>query len=120
MSIAQKNVQLNGVFPKNINKKVPKNDLEASMDLENPQKSDIILQNVSQSSNFTTIDSEESLNQNEPLNISDQSNSINLNSSDDIKIFKSKEKDVIYSFNEEYFDEVYMNLLRRKKILQKY
>ena len=115
MSIAQKNVQLNGVFQKNINKNVPKDDLEASMDLENPKKSDINLHNVSQSSNFTTIDSEESLNQNEPLNISDQSNSINLNSSDDIKIFKSKEKDLIYSFNEEYFDEVYMNLLLEEK-----
>ena len=115
MSIAQKNVQINGVFPKNINKNVPKDDLEASMDLENPQKSDINLHNVSQSSILTTIDSEESLNQNEPLNIFNQSNSINLNSSDNIEIFKSKEKDVIYSFSEEYFDEVYMNLLLEEK-----
>ena len=95
MSIARKNVQINGVFPKNINKNVPKDDLEASMDLENPQKSDINLHNVSQSSILTTIDSEESLNQNEPLNISNNSNCINLNSSNDIKILQSKEKDVI-------------------------
>ena len=115
MSIAQKNVQLNGVFPKNINKNKPQKDKEASIDLENPQKSDINLQNVSQSSILTTIDSEESLNQNEPLNISNNSNSINLNSSDDIKILQSKENNVIYSFREEYFDEVYMNLLLEEK-----
>ena len=115
MSLAQKNVQLNGVFLKNTNKNIPQNDQEASMDLENPQKSEINPQNVSQSSILTTMGSMESLNQNEPLDISHQSNSINLNSTDDIKIFESKEKDVIYSFGEEYFDEVYLNLLFEEK-----
>ena len=112
MSLAQKNVQLNGVFLKNMNKISPQKDQEASMDLENPQKSEINPQNVSQSSILTTMGSMESLNQKEPLN---NSNSINLNSSDDIKIFKSKEKEVIYSFGEEYFDEVYLNLLLDEK-----
>ena len=112
MSLAQKNVQLNGVFLKNMNKISPQKDQEASMDLENPQKYDINIQNESQTSILTTMGSMESLNQKEPLN---NSNSINLNSSDDIKIFKSKEKEVIYSFGEEYFDEVYLNLLLDEK-----
>ena len=112
MSLAQKNVQLNGVFLKNMNKISPQKDQEASMDLENPQKYDLNIQNESQTSILTTMGSMESLNQKEPLN---NSNSINLNSSDDIKIFKSKEKEVIYSFGEEYFDEVYLNLLLDEK-----
>ena len=112
MSLAQKNVQLNGVFLKNINKISPQKDQEASMDLENPQKYELNIQNESQTSILTTMGSMESLNQKEPLN---NSNSINLNSSDDIKIFKSKEKEVIYSFGEEYFDEVYLNLLLDEK-----
>ena len=112
MSLAQKNVQLNGVFLKNMNKISPQKDQEASMDLENPQKYDLNIQNESQTSILTTMGSMESLNQKEPLN---NSNSINLNSSDDIKIFKSKEKDVIYSFSEEYSDEVYLNLLLEEK-----
>ena len=112
MSLAQKNVQLNGVFLKNMNKISPQKDQEASMDLENPQKYELNIQNESQTSILTTMGSMESLNQKEPLN---NSNSINLNSSDDIKIFKSKEKDVIYSFGEEYFDEVYLNLLLDEK-----
>ena len=112
MSIAQKNVQLNGVFLKNKNKISPQKDQEASMDLENPQKYELNIQNESQTSILTTMGSMESLNQKEPLN---NSNSINLNSSDDIKIFKSKEKEVIYSFGEEYFDEVYLNLLLDEK-----
>ena len=112
MSLAQKNVQLNGVFLKNKNKISPQKDQEASMDLENPQKYDLNIQNESQTSILTTMGSMESLNQKEPLN---NSNSINLNSSDDIKIFKSKEKEVIYSFGEEYFDEVYLNLLLDEK-----
>ena len=112
MSLAQKNIQLNGVFLKNMNKISPQKDQEASMDLENPQKYDLNIQNESQTSILTTMGSMESLNQKEPLN---NSNSINLNSSDDIKIFKSKEKEVIYSFGEEYFDEVYLNLLLDEK-----
>ena len=112
MSLAQKNVQLNGVFLKNMNKISPQKDQEASMDLENPQKYELNIQNESQTSILTTMGSMESLNQKEPLN---NSNSINLNSSDDIKIFKSKEKEVIYSFGEEYFDEVYLNLLLDEK-----
>ena len=112
MSLAQKNVQLNGVFLKNKNKISPQKDQEASMDLENPQKYELNIQNESQTSILTTMGSMESLNQKGPLN---NSNSINLNSSDDIKIFKSKEKDVIYSFGEEYFDEVYLNLLLDEK-----
>ena len=112
MSLAQKNVQLNGVFLKNINKISPQKDQEASMDLENPQKYELNIQNESQTSILTTMGSMESLNQKEPLN---NSNSINLNSSDDIKIFKSKEKEVIYSFGEEYLDEVYLNLLLDEK-----
>ena len=112
MSLAQKNVQLNGVFLKNMTKISPQKDQEASMDLENPQKYDLNIQNESQTSILTTMGSMESLNQKEPLN---NSNSINLNSSDDIKIFKSKEKEVIYSFGEEYFDEVYLNLLLDEK-----
>ena len=112
MSLAQKNVQLNGVFLKNMNKISPQKDQEASMDLENPQKYDLNIQNESQTSILTTMGSMEYLNQKEPLN---NSNSINLNSSDDIKIFKSKEKEVIYSFGEEYFDEVYLNLLLDEK-----
>ena len=112
MSLAQKNVQLNGVFLKNMNKISPQKDQEASMDLENPQKYELNIQNESQTSILTTMGSIESLNQKEPLN---NSNSINLNSSDDIKIFKSKEKEVIYSFGEEYFDEVYLNLLLDEK-----
>ena len=112
MSLAQKNVQLNGVFLKNMNKISPQKDQEASMDLENPQKYELNIQNESQTSILTTMGSTESLNQKEPLN---NSNSINLNSSDDIKIFKSKEKEVIYSFGEEYFDEVYLNLLLDEK-----
>ena len=112
MSLAQKNVQLNGVFLKNMNKISPQKDQEASMDLENPQKYDLNIQNESQTSILTTMGSMESLNQKEPLN---NSNSINLNSSDDIKIFKSKEKEVICSFGEEYFDEVYLNLLLDEK-----
>ena len=112
MTLAQKNVQLNGVFLKNMNKISPQKDQEASMDLENPQKYDLNIQNESQTSILTTMGSMESLNQKEPLN---NSNSINLNSSDDIKIFKSKEKEVIYSFGEEYFDEVYLNLLLDEK-----
>ena len=112
MSLAQKNVQLNGVFLKNMNKISPQKDQEASMDLENPQKYELNIQNESQTSILTTKGSMESLNQKEPLN---NSNSINLNSSDDIKIFKSKEKEVIYSFGEEYFDEVYLNLLLDEK-----
>ena len=115
MSLAQKNVQLNGVFLKNMNKISPQKDQEASMDLENPQKYELNIQNESQTSILTTMGSMESLNQNEPLDISHQSNSVNLNSSDDIKIFKSKEKEVIYSFGEEYFDEVYLNLLLDEK-----
>ena len=112
MSLAQKNVQLNGVFLKNMNKISPQKDQEASMDLENPQKYELNIQNESQTSILTTMGSMESLNQKEPLN---NSNSINLNSSDDIKIFKSKEKEAIYSFGEEYFDEVYLNLLLDEK-----
>ena len=112
MSLAQKNVQLNGVFLKNMNKISPQKDQEASMDLENPQKYELNIQNESQTSILTTMGSMESLNQKEPLN---NSNSINLNASDDIKIFKSKEKEVIYSFGEEYFDEVYLNLLLDEK-----
>lgn len=112
MSLAQKNVQLNGVFLKNMNKISPQKDQEASMDLENPQKYELNIQNESQTSILTTMGSMESLNQKEPLN---NSKSINLNSSDDIKIFKSKEKEVIYSFGEEYFDEVYLNLLLDEK-----
>ena len=112
MSLAQKNVQLNGVFLKNMNKISPQKDQEASMDLENPQKYELNIQNESQTSILTTMGSMESLNQKEPLN---NSNSINLNSSDDIKIFKSKEKEIIYSFGEEYFDEVYLNLLLDEK-----
>ena len=112
MSLAQKNIQLNGVFLKNTNKNIPQNGQEASMDLENPQKYELNIQNESQTSILTTMGSMESLNQKEPLN---NSNSINLNSSDDIKIFKSKEKEVIYSFGEEYFDEVYLNLLLDEK-----
>ena len=112
MSLAQKNVQLNGVFLKNMTKISPQKDQEASMDLENPQKYELNIQNESQTSILTTMGSMESLNQKEPLN---NSNSINLNSSDDIKIFKSKEKEVIYSFGEEYFDEVYLNLLLDEK-----
>ena len=112
MSLAQKNVQLNGVFLKNMNKISPQKDQEASMDLENPQKYDLNIQNESQTSILTTMGSMESLNQKEPLN---NSNIINLNSLDDIKIFKSKEKEVIYSFGEEYFDEVYLNLLLDEK-----
>jgi cyclin B len=116
MSLAQKNVQLNGVFLKNMNKISPQKDQEASMDLENPQKYELNIQNESQTSILTTMGSTESLNQKEPLN---NSNSINLNSSDDIKIFKSKEKEVIYSFGEEYFDEVYLNLLLDEKKFDK-
>ena len=112
MSLAQKNLQLNGVFLKNMTKISPQKDQEASMDLENPQKYELNIQNESQTSILTTMGSMESLNQKEPLN---NSNSINLNSSDDIKIFKSKEKEVIYSFGEEYFDEVYLNLLLDEK-----
>ena len=59
MSLAQKNVQLNGVFLKNKNKISPQKDQEASMDLENPQKYDINIQNESQTSILTAMGSME-------------------------------------------------------------
>ena len=81
----------------------------ALMDIENQKKTVQNVHNHNDQSVLSTMSSEELNNKNELLDVS--SNESNLNSSEEIITFKSKEKNIDYSFANEYFDEVYQNLL---------
>ena len=82
---------------------------ESLMDIENQKKPIQNVHNHNDQSVLSTMSSEELNNKNELLDVS--SNESNLNSSEEIITFKSKEKKIDYSFANEYFDEVYQNLL---------
>ena len=100
MSTNQKNEQFNGVSQIDINTSSQQTDEAVPMDEEKPEKKTANINNVSQGSILTTMSSEESLNQKEPLNIC---NNIILSS--------SEEKEDKASSNKEYLNEVYENLL---------
>ena len=120
MSNDPKNVKLNGVFQQNTNQNSLQNNQEVPMEEEKPQKSSNNLQNENQTIIHTTLSSEDSINQQEPLDISTGSNNINSNSLEDIETSKVKGSNKIYSFSKDYFDEIYQNLLLdEKKFYQK-
>ena len=77
---------------------------ESLMDIENQKKPIQNVHNHNDQSVLSTMSSEELNNKNELLDVS--SNESNLNSSEEIITFKSKEKKIDYSFANEYFDEV--------------
>ena len=112
MSNDPKNVQLNGVFQDKINTSTQSSNQSIPMDEEKPKTQSTNTHDESEASFLATMSSAESLNQMEPINTS---NSIILNSSEDIQISSTNDSEVIYSFSKEYFDEVYTNLLLDEK-----
>lgn len=111
MSSNLKNVQFNGVVQKNINKNAQYNDEEVPMDEEKPLKSSINPNTSYEHSVLTTMSSEEDINMKGLLDISNTSKNENMTSSDDFAVSKSKENNAQPTFSQEYFDEIYENLL---------
>ena len=111
MSSDLKNVQFNGVVQKNINKNAQYNDEEVPMDEEKPLKSSINPNTSYEHSVLTTMSSEEDINMKGLLDISNTSKNENMTSSDDFAVSKSKENNAQPTFSQEYFDEIYENLL---------
>ena len=111
MSSDLKNVQFNGVVQKNINTNTHLNDEEVPMDEEKPLKSSINPNSSYEHSVLTTMSSEEDINMKGLLDISKASKNENMTSSDEIIVSKSKENNAMSTFSQEYFDEIYENLL---------
>ena len=111
MSSDLKNVQFNGVVQNNINTcSLPKSQ-EVPMDTEKPLKSTMSPNSSYEKSVLTTMSSEDDINQKALLDISSKSKNENLTSSDEVMLIKSKENNTIPIPNQEYFDEIYENLL---------
>jgi len=111
MSSDLKNVQINRVVQNNINTcSFPKSQ-EVPMDTEKPLKSTANPNSSYEQSILTTMSSEDDKNQKALLDISSKSKNENLASSDEVTLIKSKESNALPNPNQEYFDEIYENLL---------
>ena len=111
MSSDLKNVQFNGVLQNNINScGLPKSQ-EVPMDTEKPLKSTMNPNSSYEQSILTTMSSEEDINQKAFLDISSKSKNENLTTSDEDMLIKSKENNTKSIPIQEYFDEIYENLL---------
>ena len=111
MSSDLKNVQFNGVLQNNINScDLPKSQ-EVPMDTEKPLKSTMNPNSSYEQSILTTMSSEDDINQKTHLDISSKSKNENLTTSDEDMLIKSKENNTKSIPIQEYFDEIYENLL---------
>ncbi len=111
MSSDLKNVQINRVVQNNINNSSFPKSQEIPMDTEKPLKSTANPNSSYEQSILTTMSSENDINQKALLDISSKSKNENLASSDEETLIKSKENNALPNPNQEYFDEIYENLL---------